>query len=48
MLRRSHDASDSQHERAPHDSRSLVLGVDRFDRLPVSSSYRDRDPLDLS
>jgi len=48
MLRGYHDASDSQHERTRHDSRSLVLGGDRFDRLPVSSSYRDRDRLDLS
>lgn len=35
-------------KRTRHDSRSLVLGGDRMDRLPVSSSYRDRDRLDLS
>jgi hypothetical protein len=48
MLRRYHDASDSQYKRPRHDSRSLVLGGDRFDRLPVSSSNRNRDRLDLS
>ena len=48
MLREFRDASDYQHERTRHDSRSFVLGGDRFDGLPVSSNYRNRNRLDLS
>jgi hypothetical protein len=48
MLRGFHDASDSHHERVGHDSRSLVLGGDRFDGLFVSPNYRNRKRLDIS
>src|SRR5258708_34847117 len=41
-------APNFQREHTRYDSRSLLLGGDRLDGLPVPPGYRDSNELDLS